>query len=301
MSDFLADLIDRARDSGTGLQRRRPSLFEPPVFEPPVDAPGLDGRLSRPRPDRTLNEDDGVAEAWTVEAEPPSPPAVVAPRRTTLRRSPSRTARNRSPESTSAAMPDVEGSIEPAGGPRLDGGSVPSAELPAAKVTATPRAARSLQTVVEEPGTRPPQQPSARPTREASVRNGVPPVARPELAPVVPSTGRPAVRSDRSRQAAANEEAPARRDAKTTVTATAVVLRPPMPVLPRPDARRSERPAPAIGRETPPASPATIQVTIGRIEVRATPAPDSPARSSRATTPALSLEDYLRQRSGGAT
>ncbi|MDD5267128.1 MAG: hypothetical protein PHO08_08360 [Methylococcales bacterium] len=42
----------------------------------------------------------------------------------------------------------------------------------------------------------------------------------------------------------------------------------------------------------------TIQVTIGRIEVRATQQPaNSP--STRSSTPRLSLEDYLRQRNGG--
>jgi hypothetical protein len=296
MSDFLADLVDRARDSATGLERRRPSRFEPPV-----DAPGLDVGLSRRRPDRRPNEDDGAADAGSVEveAEAPAPPAVGAPRRTTPRPSASRPASDRRPESTSAAMPDVESPIEPAGGPRPDRRSTPAAAPPAPRVTAPP-AARSIATIVEEAATRLPQ-PSARPTREAAVGRDVPPVARPEPALAIPSTARPAVRTDRSSQARAPEETSARRDVSTTVRTTAVVVRPPMPTLSRPAARRSEPPPPAIGRETPPAVAPTIQVTIGRIEVRATPAPASPARGPRSTTPALSLEDYLRQRSGGAT
>lgn len=45
----------------------------------------------------------------------------------------------------------------------------------------------------------------------------------------------------------------------------------------------------------------TIQVTIGRIEVRATQqaAGSSPARPVHASAPRLSLDDYLRQRNGG--
>jgi len=42
----------------------------------------------------------------------------------------------------------------------------------------------------------------------------------------------------------------------------------------------------------------TIQVTIGRIEVRATP-PAAPVPKSRPASPTLSLDDYLRQRNEG--
>jgi hypothetical protein len=45
----------------------------------------------------------------------------------------------------------------------------------------------------------------------------------------------------------------------------------------------------------------TIQVTIGRIEVRATPSPTTTARSQqqRSTPPVMSLDEYLHQRSKG--
>jgi hypothetical protein len=56
----------------------------------------------------------------------------------------------------------------------------------------------------------------------------------------------------------------------------------------------SVTPAPAVGPEPAP----TIQVTIGRVEVRATPAPATSRKP--ATEPAvMSLEEYLRQRSAG--
>lgn len=49
-----------------------------------------------------------------------------------------------------------------------------------------------------------------------------------------------------------------------------------------------------------PAAPQpVINVTIGRIEVRATPAPKAPARERQAARPAVDLEEYLRQRSKG--
>jgi hypothetical protein len=53
-------------------------------------------------------------------------------------------------------------------------------------------------------------------------------------------------------------------------------------------------PAPA-----PAAVPAAINVTIGRIEIRATPAMSPPRRSAARAGPQLSLEDYLRSRNGG--
>jgi hypothetical protein len=44
----------------------------------------------------------------------------------------------------------------------------------------------------------------------------------------------------------------------------------------------------------------TIHVTIGRIEVRATPAPASAPPSRPKPAPTMSLDDYLRQRNGGS-
>lgn len=50
---------------------------------------------------------------------------------------------------------------------------------------------------------------------------------------------------------------------------------------------------------TPPEPAPTVQITIGRIEVRATPPPPAKAAQKQPRTPVLSLEDYLRQRNGG--
>lgn len=58
-------------------------------------------------------------------------------------------------------------------------------------------------------------------------------------------------------------------------------------------------PAPRVEIITQAEPTPTIQVTIGRIEVRATPPPAKPDKPSRAPTPALSLDEYLRQRANG--
>ncbi|KYC37279.1 hypothetical protein WA1_47550 [Scytonema hofmannii PCC 7110] len=50
---------------------------------------------------------------------------------------------------------------------------------------------------------------------------------------------------------------------------------------------------------TPTQSAPTIHVSIGRIEVRATPTSTQPSTRSRPTPSVMSLEEYLRQRGGG--
>ena len=92
------------------------------------------------------------------------------------------------------------------------------------------------------------------------------------------------------------------RSAENTVPLPAQVIRPVVriaePNLPQPMAGspRAERPPAPEATEQPP----TIQVTIGRIEVRATPAPTAPAPGRRAA-PIMTLEEYLRQRSNGGS
>lgn len=54
----------------------------------------------------------------------------------------------------------------------------------------------------------------------------------------------------------------------------------------------------------PPAAavvPPTIHVTIGRVEVRATPPPAARARPQAAGAPVMTLEEYLRQRASGGS
>ena len=71
----------------------------------------------------------------------------------------------------------------------------------------------------------------------------------------------------------------------------------PAPIL-QPRVTVAEPAPPPVRREAPPPAP-TIQVTIGRIEVRATPAAKAPVVERQAARPAVDLEEYLRQRSRG--
>jgi hypothetical protein len=67
------------------------------------------------------------------------------------------------------------------------------------------------------------------------------------------------------------------------------------------DQESALRPARAELRPGPESAPAaaapTIEVTIGRIEVRAAPTP--PRTTAGPTVPVMSLDQYLRSRSGG--
>ena len=58
-----------------------------------------------------------------------------------------------------------------------------------------------------------------------------------------------------------------------------------------------QTPAAQFGIDTTPAP--TIQVTIGRIEIRATQVSDKSSAKPRAASATLSLDDYLKQRNGG--
>jgi hypothetical protein len=67
----------------------------------------------------------------------------------------------------------------------------------------------------------------------------------------------------------------------------------------QPASRRGARQAAAREAARPRAEAApTINVTIGRVEVRATQAPTPAPRRAEASAPRLSLDDYLRRRSG---
>ncbi len=86
-------------------------------------------------------------------------------------------------------------------------------------------------------------------------------------------------------------------------------IQPSPPVVAAPATIRPEhiRPfTPANGRSanhqlpgTQPEPATTVQITIGRIEVRATPPPPAKVEQKQLRTPVLSLDDYLRQRNGG--
>jgi hypothetical protein len=59
------------------------------------------------------------------------------------------------------------------------------------------------------------------------------------------------------------------------------------------DARQAPTPPPS---ETRVPADLTVEITIGRVDVRAVTPPAAKARASRTSNPELSLEDYLQRR-----
>jgi hypothetical protein len=109
-----------------------------------------------------------------------------------------------------------------------------------------------------------------------------------DVAPSEQPAGRAALQPASSRRQAAEHVRVVRRDELDLSPARQPAL--------RPVALQAATPA-----ATPAAEPAPdVHVTIGRIEVRAVPAPPAPAAVER-RPPVMTLEEYLRRRAGGVT
>lgn len=265
MTDFLSHLVDRALDVAPVLERRRGSRFEP-VRE-----------LTRPaEPIVEVND--------TVEASRPAPPVfprVEAP----------------VPRATESPMQGVE-SIRPV--QQVVERAVQPLE---ARQPETPhdqpryednRPKTMQETIVER---RIETHTDHRITVSPTIQRHV------EHHELVREIVQPAPRVDPVQQEA--KSTPQREMHVVRRVETAVpsptAAKPQQAISPRlapqiqsPRAQRQVAvPAPSI-ESTPPA----IHVTIGRIEIKATNAPAQPSRQ-RALTPKLSLDEYLKARSGG--
>jgi len=69
-------------------------------------------------------------------------------------------------------------------------------------------------------------------------------------------------------------------------------------IEPRPARRRERQAAARESHKERVEVPPTINVTIGRVEVRATQAPQPAQRRAESASPRMSLDDYLRRRNG---
>jgi hypothetical protein len=285
MSDYLGNLAARSLGPAQAVRPRLASRFEPvpsavPAFEAAREPEGLETAVEEtvvaPAPTRAPRSvaapRERIAPPEPVEEESPAPP-----RRRRARRAP------------------VEEEVEPAperGRPE----PVRAAVVPAAPVAVVP-----LQRAVAGRGVQPfeasppvPLSTGVERGNDAQAKELVVPVVRSVVrdvpdrtiapdrsllsTPVERGTGGEASRANRSENRQPSQQEPA-----------STILQPKVTVI--------ERTPPPAHREAP--AP-TIQVTIGRIEVRATPAAKAPARERPAApSSTLSLEEYLRQRSKG--
>jgi hypothetical protein len=300
MSEFLSNLVARTLATAPVLQPRQPSLFEP-------DGGGWG----------LGNRDWGVvAEVETAVSAPALPPASSAPARPVW-------------PVTAAATPPPTTIVQPQPLPPhpRDAGSLaatqperPPAARPEKKPAPTPspltlKERIIQQTVVEKKERLSPAAPSPaaslRPARAAAApvpavtplllapspppsptleRATDRPPAAPPIRPMTPVTKRPSVAE------------PAARTVKPERPLTSELSPPPTireRILPPAAMTPPQRGQATNGRYQPEPPAPTIQVHIGRIEVRATPPPPQPAAKSRPQPATTSLEEYLRQRNGG--
>ncbi len=293
MSDYLSGLAARSLLSTDGVLPRLASRFEP--------APGAN--LFPHAPARRPDAWDGGLEDFAELAADNAPPvsrrrvtAPVAASMLSLEASPIRDPNGATgvDRLSTRRSPDVQVAV-PIAPVAQPGPAYGHAEPPSLAASIQPPpglrhgdSASASKPLVGE-SVRPPDRPrdtAEIPGLEQRIRSAVSDALAGEILQHA--------RQDRptpSRQEAAGEVQPA--------APTLVIAQPQVAVAARPatvDAAAAGKPK---AQQEPPPAP-TIHVTIGRIEVRATPTPSSvsPSRSKPAST--MSLDDYLRQKDGGS-
>lgn len=267
MSDFLSGLLDRAFERAPMLERRRPSRFEPPT-----DVDGKPFVGARQLPEDQASDD---VETFDVADGPARRPTLLPPRqprRLEAAELPGEIAREPRNPAAEAEPPRAIGTI----GEK----DVERARPVGAPATSSAReASRSAEAPVVDRDTA---------ASRVALPDARPPVVRPPVANA-DSAGERRIQQDPSNR---GEPAPAR-PAKSVVASTRESVLRPVSVT-----TRSPQ-VPFTRRES--AEP-TIEVTIGRIEVRAVSAPPTtPGRAGRPASPKLTLEDYLKSRGRGRT
>jgi hypothetical protein len=302
MKDFLSSLLDRALNRAPVLERRRRSLFE----ETP-DAPGL-GAIPL-RESGPPGEEDIAA-----ELEAPKIQDVPAS-------GPTRSAFDRVPSALPAMRPSDGPGLESTGpdhipsqvtpseieGPRtprqeavlprpkqepqaVSGANAPlRVAVPASSLVDPPPPVTN--TIVERAMERP--RPTIRPTQSEDLVATVP-SSSPSSRPIVV----PATRIDEPRETRTHERATQESDATEPLSRSAKPTTPPVLLPPSRSTFPPARLQPGAARGLPLPEP-TIHVTIGRIEIRATPSSARPLQTARPAGPKLSLEEYLQSRGGG--
>ena len=271
MNDFLSHLVDRALGSAPVLQRRRPSLFETPAHVAEL----------RPAPTESLERED------FAEVQP-------TPMRVRKHRAEARNERPL-PESleNAAEAPVVERDrpveftkpqpiIQPAPETQTFPAKVEHEasvrEQPPRERTRELETIRVVEKVIEREVIE--RQPVIEARSNDAEEKPAPQILKVVQSPPEHHSVEPKIR--RSKPEPEGSPVP-----KAKALALPVIL-----PFPRPATR--ERAFSPASRPQP--APPTIQVTIGRLEIRASTPSAPPRRQPRPTEPKLSLEDYLRSR-----
>jgi hypothetical protein len=297
VSDFLSHLLDRATGNAPVLEYRRASLFEPVTKTMPFDElqPQLElvdsqtELAGRNKPASAVPKNELSVRAKPVEDGKATTASL------TLRE-------EKAPATESVVFSDAKSKREP-NEEQLS--TIVDRAKPSPREADTPSSRETTKTLVKEVAV-PQRKVETRLDREIIVVPGPenrdaqtikparqPEVIQPSVQLIQPKTSLPKT------DIAVLKEEIHEKSASLTRPATLSAMKPvefPRPVslpLQKP-ARRSAN----VQAPLPPPTP-TVQVTIGRVEVRATPAPAVKQHRPTQVTPSLTLEDYLRSRSGG--
>jgi hypothetical protein len=326
VSDYLSSLVARSFNLTGELQPRLGSIFEPlhPTggtasghafglsLEDSEPAPGETpvrtispawmpaGRLAEWEPPKTnlkLPADKAGARPIGFQAAPgtqSSPPAGSEPAPVTP--VPAGTAPARPPDQSASSSAPLRRPVPTPVSGRPSAEGVPG-RTGRDRPTRSPAATRDESPVVPTPGAAERQsRPRLEPAIELTLNERVnsPAVPSSPGTESTPSSGTAGRESRTALEPANPRPEPTPVETPRPATPATVVVQP--HVTPAP---RAEPAGPALaGRAATPKPAPTIQVTIGRIEVRAVP-PPAPPPKQRSAPPVMSLDDYLRQRDGG--
>jgi len=300
MSTFLRHMLDRAGGQAPVLARRQRSLFEPgaeAVRLPAGDPMNMAMPAVVPAQDRLPN----LTDVALHERRPAEPTGS----RTALWETPKPLAYSESGVGQTKAS--LQMSFQPMAAsvaPKAEAGRAgvdASDDRPLSQSEARP-AKRSLSSHAVESGQSAPESAQDRPRLNARRVTLQPKDAIGDTTPLLVSQPVP-LKAGRTKEEARDKE-PAPREVHAT---TRLPQHPPSwpgslkaaPIPPIPVARLPRQAQAAAQALPPPAQPPAVQISIGRIEVRASTAPVERPRAAKPAGPAVTLDDYLRQRRGG--
>lgn len=301
MTDLLASLVDRALERTPVLQRRQPTLFEPV-------AGAAFGKQSQSENEASLEEQETVIESrpdsegqkYFVNNASQVTPLLVPHRDPESQRLETRPADRRlvphSPQPQNddirpepvftASVKEQSKTISPEEPPGRE--SKPPTFAKPEEITVAPP--RLIETIVER-----------RVEREIIKEHSADKPAIKEAHTIVQPDSKPTPSSDDDRaqrkpplKAEVNQlTSPKEQTAiKPLIQKKPVARRDPTPIVRAVSRAESKQP---LKQPTPP----MINVTIGRVEVRATPPAAIKSRGVQPAGPKMSLEDYLRSRGEG--
>jgi len=294
MSDYLDNLVAKSRGLAKAVEPRLTSLFEPPQpsgqFNAAPWSRDQEAAPAEPRLGMELTRDSPT--------DPPRGDAPAEPSLSVSRREASGDSRLQPPDRVTARTKEVSRPpmlIPPRPAAPIVAGDASGPAQPRAegdRPVANERAGRR-----STPGKESPPPTPARLAEQQGVGRQIEPTARaapimPPITPVVTSAGG---------TPQPNAAAPTLIESAAPASPTTLLIAPiavPARGTRQPDSAAPTMPATtelAAEREQAP----TIKITIGRVDVRAVmPAPPAPRPAPARRDPQLSLDDYLKRRSG---